>query len=72
MSKSAVAEIDLDALEWLDKDRAALYMQRKGFDHYTANSVLYAARIGKLRKGEPKGKRNCWRKEWLDTWADAE
>lgn len=63
--------IETELPEWMDKFQAAEYVQRKGFHSYTHNTVARAARLGMLHEGEKRGgRRDHWRKEWLDAWID--
>lgn len=62
-------KIDLVECDWLDKNRAAEYLQRKGFDTITVNSIVHAAtRLKTLHAGKSVGGKHFWHKSWLDAW----
>lgn len=71
MSKIAT-QIDSVECDWLDKNAAALYLQRKGFHTITVNTIVHAAsRLKTLREGKRVGKTHFWHKSWLDEWVES-
>jgi hypothetical protein len=71
MSKTVIT-IDPAQCDWLDKNAAAEYLQRKGFHTITVNSIVHASsRLKTLREGKRVGNTYFWRKEWLDEWVES-